>query len=172
MSTGLSRLKGSAGKTPSIPDVTLWKLLAYRVLLTIASLRKLRGIFGKIGVQVDERDIQACHHLKEKDRAIVKFASRKDCLKILRVKKDLKSLDPTELDFPESTKIYINESFCPYYRGIWNKYKKLRAIQKIHEFYTVSGLIRVKLEETGPSRVITHMIDLKELFPDVNIENL
>ena len=50
--------------------------------------------------------------------------------------------------------------------------KKLRAIQKIHHFCTISGLIRVKLEETGPSRVITHMIDLKELLSDVNIENL
>ena len=73
------------------------------------------------------------------------------------MKKDLKSLDPTELDFPESTKIYINESLCPYCRGIWN---------------TISGLIRVKLEETGPSRIITYMVDLKELFPDVDIENL
>ena len=132
----------------------------------------VRGIFGKIGVQVDEQDIQACHRLKEKERTIVKFANRKDCLQILRVKKDLKFLDPTELDFPESTKIYINESLCPYYRGIWNKCKKLRAIQKIHQFYTISGLIRVKLEETGPSRVITHMTHLKELFPDVDIENL
>ena len=132
----------------------------------------VRGIFGKIGVQVDERNIQACHRLKEKDRAIVKFANKQDCPQILRVKKDLKSLDPTELDFPESTKIYINESLCPYYRDIWNKCKKLMAIQKIHQFYTISGLIRVKLEETGPSRVITHMIDLKELFPNVNIENL
>ena len=132
----------------------------------------VRGIFGKIGVQVDERDIQACHRLKEKDITIVKFANRIDCLQILKVKKDLKSLDPTELDFPESTKIYINESLCPYYRGIWNKCKKLRAIQKIHQFYTISGLIRVKLEETGPSRAITPMIDLKELYPDVNIENL
>ena len=93
----------------------------------------VRGIFGKIGVQVDERDIQACHRLKEKERTIVKFANRKDCLQILSVKKDLKSLDPTELDLPESTKIYINESLCASYRGIWNKCKKLRAIQKIHQ---------------------------------------
>ena len=132
----------------------------------------VRGIFKKIGVEVDERDIQACHRLKEKERTIVKFANRKDCLRILRVKKDLKSLDPTELDFPESTKIYINESLCPYYRGIWNKCKILRAIQKIHQFYTISGLVRVKLEETGPSRIITHMVDLTELFPDVDIKNL
>ena len=39
-----------------------------------------RGIFGKIGVQVDEWDIQACHRLKEKERTIAKFANRKDCL--------------------------------------------------------------------------------------------
>ena len=132
----------------------------------------VRGVFKKIGVEIDERDVQACHRLKEKERTIVKFVNRKDCLQILRVKKDLKSLDPTELDFPENTKIFINESLCPYYRGIWNKCKKLRAIQKIHQFYTISGLIRVKLEETGPSRIITHMVDLKELFPDIDIENL
>ena len=88
----------------------------------------------------------------------------KDCLRILRVTKDLKSLDPTDLDFPESTKIYVNESLCPYYRGIWNKCKKLRVIQKIPQFYTISGLICVKLEEIGFSRIITHMVDLKDLL--------
>ena len=78
----------------------------------------VRDVFKKIGVEIDERDVQACHRLKEKERTIVKFVNRKDCLQILRVKKDLKSLDPTELDFPENTKIFINESLCPYYRGI------------------------------------------------------
>ena len=132
----------------------------------------VRRVFGKIGVEINERDVQACHRLKEKEKTIVKFVNRKDCLQILRVKKELKSLDPTELDFPENTKIFINESLCPYYRGIWSICKKLRAIQKIHQFYTISGLIRVKLEETGPSKIITHMVDLKDLFPDIDIENL
>ena len=133
---------------------------------------RVRDVFKKIGVEIDEWNVQACHRLKEKGRTIVKFVNSKDCLQILRVKKDLKSLEPTELDFPENTKIFINESLCPYYRGIWNKCKKLKAIQKIHRFYTISGLIRVKLEETGPSRIITHMVDLKERFPDIDMENL
>ena len=68
--------------------------------------------------------------------------------------------------------MFINYILCPYYRGIWNKSKKLRAIQIVHQFYTISGLICVKLEETGPSKIITHMVDLKELFPDIDIENL
>ena len=68
------------------------------------------GVFKKIGVEIDEQDVQACHHLKEKKRTIVKFFSRKDCLQILRMKKDLKSLDPRELDFPEKhllIKVYV-----------------------------------------------------------------
>ena len=59
-------------------------------------------VFDKLGVHVEGKDIDACHRLKDNDRAIVKFSNRKDSLPILRVKKDLNSLDPTELDFPES----------------------------------------------------------------------
>ena len=88
----------------------------------------VRGVFRNIDVETDERDVQACHRLKEKERTIVKFLNRKDCLQILRVKKELKFLDPTELDFPENTKIFINENLCPHCGGIWNKCKKLRAI--------------------------------------------
>ena len=75
------------------------------------------GVFKKIGVKIDERDVQACQCLKQKERTIVKFVNSKDCLQILTVKKELKSLDLTELHFPEDNKIFINESLCPYYRA-------------------------------------------------------
>ena len=130
------------------------------------------GAFKKISVEIYERDVQACHHLKEKERTVVKYLNRKDCLQILMVKTELKSLDPAELDFPENTRIFINESLFPNYRGIWNKCKKLGASQKMHQFYRVSGLICVKLEKTGPSKIMTYMVDLKELFPNIGIENL
>ena len=127
----LSKQKGSTGKTHSIPGETLWRLLAFQ---TSVFEETVRGVFKKTGVEIDERDVQACHRLKEKERTIVKFANRKDCLQILRVNKQLKFLDPTELDFLENTKRFINESLCLYYRGIWNKCKKLRTIRKIHQF--------------------------------------
>ena len=133
---------------------------------------KVRNIFGEIGVNVSERDIQACHRLREKGRTIVKFVNRKDSTDILRVKKDLKQLNPTKLSFTEGTKIFINESLCPYYRGIWNKCKKLRANQKLHQFYTINGIVRVKLEENGPPKSITHMLDLVNLFPNIEINSL
>ena len=124
----------------------------------------------EIGENVNEGDIQA--RLREKDRTIVKFVNRKGCTNILRVRKDLQHLDPTKLSFTEGTKIFINESLCPYYRDIWNKCKKLRANQKLHQFYTINGIVRVKLEEIGPPKSIAHILDLVNLFPNIEIDSL
>ena len=115
-------------------------------------------------VWICDHDIQACHHLKDKNWTIVKFTNKKDC--------QLKGLDPAGVDLPEGTKIFINESLCPYYRGIWNKCKKLRVKQKVHQYYTINCLTRLQIEEFGQAKIITHMVDLQNLFPDLNINSL
>ena len=76
------------------------------------------------------------------------------------------------MDLPEGTKIFINESLCPYYRRIWNKCKKLRDKQEVHHYYTINGLIRLRIEESGQVKIITHMVDLQNLFPDIGIDSL
>ena len=75
-------------------------------------------VFDKLGVYVEGKDIQAYHCLKGNNRSIVNFSNRKDSLQVLCVKKDLKSLDVTELDFLEGTRVFINESLCACYRGL------------------------------------------------------
>ena len=122
-------------------------------------------------MDICDRDIQACHRLKDKDRTIVKFTNRKDCLQILRVKRQLKGLHPAVVDLPEGTKIFVNESLCPYYRGIWSKCKKSRDKQKVHQYYAINGLIRLQIEESGQAKIITHMVDLRNLFPDIEIDS-
>ena len=92
--------------------------------------QKVCDVIQEIGVDICDRGIQACHRLKDKDRTIVKFTNRKDCLRILRVKRQLEDLDPAEVDLPEGTKIFINESLRPYYRRIWNKCKKVKRQTK------------------------------------------
>ena len=114
-------------------------------------------VFDKLGVHVEAKDIQACHHLK-------------DSLQVLRVKKDLKSLDPTELDFPEGTRISINEILCGYYRGFWNKCKKLKGMGKLHVFLVSNGTIKVRILENDRAKPITHATDLK--CPDIDVDNL
>ena len=130
---------------------------------------KVRNIFEEIGANIDERDMQACHRYREKDRTILKFVNRKDFTNIRRVKKNLKHLDPSKLSFSEGTN---NGSLWPYYRGIWNKCKKLRSNQKLHQLYTINGIVRIKLEENGPSKSITRMLDLINLFSDIKIDSL
>ena len=41
-------------------------------------------------MDICDRDIQVCHRLKDKYQTIVKFTNGKDCLRILRVKRQLK----------------------------------------------------------------------------------
>ena len=55
---------------------------------------------------------------------------------------------------------------------IWNKCKKLGANQKLHQFYTINGIVLVKLEVNGPPKSITHMLDLVKLFPNIEIGSL
>ena len=132
--------------------------------------QKVCDVIQEIGVDICDRDIQACHRLKDIDRTIVKFTNRKDCLRILRVKRQLKGLDPSGVDLPEGTKIFINESLCPYYRGIWSKCKKLMDKQKLYQYYTINGLIRLRIEESGQAKTITHMVDLQNLLPGIDID--
>ena len=58
-------------------------------------------VFQEIGVDICDRDIQVCHRRKNKDRAIVRFTNRKDRLRILRVKRQLKVLDSSAVYLPE-----------------------------------------------------------------------
>ena len=132
---------------------------------------KVCGIFHEHGVEIGQRDIQACHRIKN-NRTIIKLSNRKDCLQVLRAKKRLKDLDGTTLNLRSDSKIFINKSLCGYYRGLWNKCKRLKGDKKIHQFYTKNGIIRLKLVENGSLKTITHVNDLKNLFPDIDTDNL
>ena len=94
--------------------------------------QKVYNVFQDISVDICDRDIQACPRLKDKEQTTVKFTNRKDCLRILRSKRQLKGFDSAAVDLPEGTKIFVNESLCPYYRQIRNKCKKLREKQEVY----------------------------------------
>ena len=49
--------------------------------------QKVCDVFQEIGVSICNCDIHACHRLNDKDQTVVKFTNRKDCLRILMVKR-------------------------------------------------------------------------------------
>ena len=116
-------------------------------------------VLNSIGFDIEEDRIEACRWLTKSDHAIVKFSQGKD----LCIKKGLKGLNPTNLGFPQGTKIYLNDSLCPYYRGLWNECKKLWN-NKIYSYLTVNGTVRIKQVENGPNKSITHINNLRALF--------
>ena len=89
---------------------------------------KVSQIFEAIGISVDKNDIDDCHRLRDKERTIVKFLQRNDCKQVLRCKKDLRSINMSNLDLPEETKLSITESLCFYYKSL-----SLGHVQKIVE---------------------------------------
>ena len=78
---------------------------------------KVLSIFQKFGCTIAPEFIDDCHHRlrKNNDRAIVKLIRRKHCKQVLQVKKDLKDLTADDRDLPRGTKIFVNQSLCPYY---------------------------------------------------------
>ena len=102
----------------NICGMSAWRLLAYQKQLS-------RKIWNTLYVKFGENRIEACHRLTKSDRTIVKFSRIKNFQHLMRIKEGLKDLNPTNLSFPEDTKIYVNDSLCPYYRGLWNECKKL-----------------------------------------------
>ena len=129
---------------------------------------KVCDIFHELGVEICQRDFQTYHRIKN-NRTIIKLSNRKDYLQVLRSKKRLKDLDGITLNLTSDSKIFINESLCGYYRGLWKKCQRLNGENKIHQFYTNNEIIRLKLVENGSVKTITHVNDLNDLFPDINI---
>ena len=123
-------------------------------------------ILHHIGVNVSGDKIEACHRLgRNSDRTIVKFSSRKDSEHMMHVKKDFKDLDATDLHLPAGTRLYINDSLCPYYRGLWNETKKLWNKKKTFSYFTGNCTVRIRLQEKGSYSIITHIDDFERALP-------
>ena len=133
---------------------------------------KVGDILSKLDISITGTDIQACHRLKDKDRVIVKFSNRKTTMEVLRNRKKLKTVEMSSLDFPEETKIFANESLCPYYRGIWAKCRKLLNDGLIKHLWTYNGTVTIRKRENDDRIAISHDDDLVCLFPNYEFKFL
>ena len=115
----------------------------------------------------------SCLQIKKKKTGLwLKHSNTKDCLQVVRAKNRLKDLDGTTFNLRSDTKIFVNESLFGYYRGLWNKCKHLKGDNKFHQFYSKSGIIRLNLTENGFVKIITHINNLKDLFPNIDVDSL
>ena len=74
-----------------------------------------------------------------------------------------------DLDLPRGTKIYINQSLCPYYRILWSKAERLQNIGAIDNFYISSGTIKIKVTKNSSPITIMYLDDFKIHFRDIDL---
>ena len=72
---------------------------------------KVLNIFKKGGCDISSDNIKACHRVGGHNNVIIKFSKRKDYQQIFLVKLNMK-----DVDLPERTQIFVNQSSCLYYK--------------------------------------------------------
>ena len=107
---------------------------------------KVCQIFRNLDCNVNKKDLDACHWLKDKEQAIVKLCRRKNCDKVFKSKNDLRKLNKTNLDLPERSKIFGNQSLCSYYSLVWSTSKKLHGKGRIFGWYVLNVSVKIKLQ--------------------------
>ena len=131
---------------------------------------KVLNVFDKMGCHIQNENVEACHRIsKHNDRAIIKFTRRKDCQQVLSVKRDLRNLSMEDVGLPGDTRIFINQSLCPYYRILWSKSKKLHSLGKVHTFYVSNSTNKIKISKNSQPISITHSSDFDKYFPGVDL---
>ena len=123
-------------------------------------------IFENIDISVDPGNAEDCHWVKTQSskKVIITLSRRKDANKIRAEKKKLKGKNLTSLGI--NTPVYINDSLCIYYKKLWVNCKKLHNNKLIYAFWTSNSSIKLKFSKNGNIHVITHDVDLEELFPN------
>ena len=81
---------------------------------------------------IDPSDIENCHWLKSNGpkKVIIKFARRKDANLIRKNKNKLKGMNLCSIGI--NNPVFINDSFCSYYKMLWCKCKKLWSSKYIN----------------------------------------
>ena len=131
--------------------------------------KKVLEIFKKIEVNIDTGLVESCHRLKSRSNrnaVIIKLSKRKDVMKVLHSKNKLKDLDLQDIGLGN---VYINESLCNHYKLIWSKSKMLYKRKVISSFFVSNGKVKIKVGENTDIITLTHINDLVNLFPEINI---
>ena len=85
---------------------------------------------------------------------------------MLENKKKLKNLSNEELGVETNSKVFVNESLCKCYKLLWSQCKSLWNDKMIFAFWTTNDSLKLKFRQDGRVHTISHLEDLKELFPE------
>ena len=120
-------------------------------------------VLGEIGCgEIGDRDVHACHRLRNKDKAIIRFTNRKFANKALHHRKKLKEIDRQKFKIPESSRgLFVNESLCKPMSFLFYKVRSALSAKKIDAYNLWKGSLSIKMN--GCDHNISHVDDLIDL---------
>ena len=86
------------------------------------------------GTTVTPDDLQACHHMKNKEKVIVKFKDRKQRNKVIFSRKELKSKGKQLRELQFGSPLFINDSMCCENPSLFYKCCQLKNVRKLFFF--------------------------------------
>ena len=66
-----------------------------------------------------------------------------------------------------NTKIFSNQTLCPYYKLLRSKSKRLHAMKLIHSYYVSNGTVKVKLQENSRPLTIMDATEFDKHVPGI-----
>ena len=107
-----------------------------------------------LNIQIDSKDIQACHRMGKKQDALIicKFLNRKTATAILRAKNHtIKSFKGEKLGLKEhpDCKIYINESLTKRNKELFYKFRMKKQEQNWKFVWSRNGIIYARKDENS-----------------------
>ena len=124
------------------------------------------------GTTVAPDHLQACHHMKNNEKVIVKFKDRKQRNKVIFSRKDLKSKGENLGDLQFGPSHFINDSMRLENQSLFYKCCQLKHVDKLFSFWFFNNTLNVKLIQNSPVTKIFHIIDLENLLQVDSIEEL
>ena len=99
---------------------------------------------------------------------IVRVINRKHCLKALRNKKKLKSIDKNVVGIPNAN-LFISENLAPANSKLVFNCRKLKRDGEIEKCYTINGIVHIVIN--NKLMKLYHLKNLEELFPEYVFDN-
>ena len=135
---------------------------------------ELEGLVCKVlsltGNDVSPNDLEACHHLKKKENAIIKFKNRKLKCNITNNRRIMKNKTKELNKLKFSNNLYISKSMCAGNHGLFFKCGKLKKARKIFNTWFFRNAINVQLSQNGETCKVFHTDNLAALLKVDNID--
>ena len=94
------------------------------------------------------------------------FVNRKHAEMLYSKRFEIKDADLSSTGIPENVNLYVNPNFCPYYKWLWMKCRKIKREGGVKYLWSRDGKIKMKRDDNSNTIQVNHLSVLQQNFPN------